>query len=54
MELPHLGNHCSEPTCKKLGMFTKFVHFFSLIFVLYFSVLDFLPVKCDGCPGIFW
>uniref|UniRef100_T1J3X9 RNA helicase n=1 Tax=Strigamia maritima TaxID=126957 RepID=T1J3X9_STRMM len=32
MELPHLGQHCSEVTC---------------------NLLDFLPMKCDACDGIF-
>ncbi|KAM8961997.1 AN1-type zinc finger protein 2A [Pelodytes ibericus] len=32
MELPDLGQHCSENTCKQL---------------------DFLPLKCDACEGVF-
>lgn len=60
MELPHLGVHCSEPTCKKLGKTFKFYIKTKNLLIreksnIYFCITtDFLPVKCDGCNKVFW
>lgn len=57
MEFPHLGQHCSEPTCNRLGETQKREisqpgssgqQLIKLIFRV-----DFLPVKCDSCDKVF-
>uniref|UniRef100_A0A095A435 AN1-type zinc finger protein 2B n=1 Tax=Schistosoma haematobium TaxID=6185 RepID=A0A095A435_SCHHA len=43
MEFPNLGANCSVPTCRMLG---------TCEFPSY-TILDFLPVRCSGCHGVF-
>ncbi|CAH8502135.1 unnamed protein product [Schistosoma turkestanicum] len=43
MEFPHLGANCSVPTCRMLGTYE----------FLSYTPLDFLPVRCSGCHGVF-
>ena len=59
MELPHLGEHCTENTCKRLGTFSCLclvsvcdLNFDSII-KKNVSHVDFLPMKCDACEDIF-
>lgn len=60
MEFPHLGEHCSEKTCKRLGECSVVKMTVSRLFTLpslqlntLFDITDFLPMRCDACQEIF-
>lgn len=67
MEFPHLGQHCSEKTCNRLGMCMSDHVFVRILFanifldhlklyncdVEFHVILDFLPMKCDACNQVF-
>lgn len=42
MEFPNLGSHCDVSNCRKLGKWD-----------FCFYCLDFLPLCCSGCRGVF-
>lgn len=57
MEFPDLGQHCSESSCCKLGMFNPNIYLIYLrVYRKHFLKLlhlDFLPLNCDGCGKVF-